>query len=312
MKQYVKPLGLLALLLAATGSAPASGLALPAGFRESAQAVGNGVSLRYIRGGSGEPVVLVHGFGDTAEMWRPILPQLGRSYTVIAPQLPGLRGSSFLPGNVYDMKTAARYIHELVRRLGFKRIRLVGHDIGLMAVFAYASQYPQEVRKLVLMDAPIPGIGEEWPKIFNDPHLWHFHFPTSPIALKLVKGRERTFLDHFWITFSGNPQKVAIPEADRRFYALAYAKPGAMEAALGYFKAFPRDATDNQRFQQAGRLPMPLLVIEGERAMGGLLTAQAKQAATNVKSVVLKNAGHWLIDERPNQVRSEILGFLHD
>ena len=300
----------LALLLATVCSAEASSVALPRGFRESTQTVGNGVSLRYIRGGSGEPVVLVHGFGDTAEMWRPILPQLGRSYTVIAPQLPGLRGSSFLPGNVYDMKTTARYIHELVKRLGFKRIRLVGHDIGMMAVFAYASQYPEEVRKLVLMDAPIPGIGEEWPKIFNDPHLWHFHFPDSPIALKLVKGRERTFLDHFWITFSGNPNAIAIPEADRRFYTLAYAKPGAMEAALGYFKAFPQDAVDNQRFQEAGKLPMPVLVIEGQRAMAGLLTAQAKQAAINVKSVVLKNAGHWLIDERPNEVRSEILGFL--
>lgn len=310
MKQNVKPFVLLSLLLAAACSANADGLKLPPGFRESTQAVGNGLSLRYIRGGSGEPVVLVHGYGDTAEMWRPIMPQLGKSYTVIAPQLPGLAGSSFLPGNVYDMKTAARYIHELVKRLGFKRIRLVGHDIGMMAVFAYASQYPDEVRKLVLMDAPIPGIGAEWPKIFTDPNLWHFHFPTSPIALKLVKGRERTFLDHVWISFSGNPKAVAIPEADRRFYAATYAKPGAMEAALGYFKAFAQDAADNQRFQQAGKLPMPILVIEGERAMGGLLTIQAKQAATNVKSVVLKKAGHWLIDERPNEVRSEILGFL--
>jgi len=285
---------------------------LPTGFHESSQTVGQGVSLRYIHGGKGEPVVLIHGFTDTAEMWRPILPALGQSYTVIAPNLPGLKGSSFMPGGVYDMKTVAQRLHELVRHLGYKQIRLVGHDIGLMAAFAYASQYPGEVRKLVLMDAPIPGVGEEWPKIFNDPHLWHFHYPTSPIALKLVKGRERTFLDHFWITFSGNPNAVAVPEMDRRFYADVYAKPGAMAAGLGYFKAFPQDAVDNQRFQRSGKLPMPLLVIEGERAMGGMLTAQAKQAATSVKSVVLKGAGHWLIDERPNEVRREILAFLRD
>lgn len=300
------------IVLAAGVVVNADAMKLPSGYKESSQSVGNGLSLRYLRGGKGEPVVLIHGFGDTAEMWRPIMPELAKSYTVIAPQLPGLRGSSFLPGGVYDMKTVARNIHELVKRLGYKKIRLVGHDIGLMAAFAYASQFPDEVQKLVLMDAPIPGIGKEWPIVFNNPNLWHFHYPNSPVALKLVKGRERTFLDHFWISFSGNPAKVAIPESDRQFYTTAYAKPGAMGAALGYFKAFPQDAIDNVKFQESGQLPMPVLVIEGERAMGGILTAQAKQAATTVKSVILKNAGHWLIDERPTEVRKEIVGFFRN
>lgn len=285
---------------------------LPAGFKEAVEPLGNGMALHYVRGGTGEPVVLIHGFTDTSHMWRPILADLGKSYTVITPDLPGLGGSSFLPSGKYDMKTVAQNLHELVKRLGFTRIRLVGHDIGMMAAYAYAAQYPDEVRKLVLMDAPIPGIGEIWEKIYTNPALWHFHFAFSPIALKLVQGRERTFLDHFWISFSGNPDAVAISEEDRKAYALAYAQPGAMQAGLGYFKGFPKDADDNKQFVAAGKLSMPVLVLEGERAMGGALTVQANEAAANVHSLILKGAGHWLMEERPQEVKAAIVEFLHD
>jgi pimeloyl-ACP methyl ester carboxylesterase len=210
------------------------------------------------------------------------------------------------------MKTVSQHLHELVKRLGFTRIRLVGHDIGLMAAYAYAAQYPDEVQKLVLMDAPIPGVGATWEKIYSDPALWHFHFAFSPIALKLVQGRERIFLDHFWISFSGNPEAVAISEEDRRAYTAAYAQQGAMQAGLGYFKAFPKDAEDNRQFLKAGKLSMPVLVLEGERAMGGALTAQANEAASNVRSVILRGAGHWLMDEAPDQVIPQITAFFDE
>jgi pimeloyl-ACP methyl ester carboxylesterase len=303
---------MLASFAAPSRPALASPQAVPAGFKEAAQLLGNGMTLHYLRGGSGDPVVLIHGFTDTSRMWRPILPVLAKRYTVIAPDLPGLGGSSFEPNGEYDMKTVSQQLHELVKRLGFTRIRLVGHDIGLMAAFAYAAQYPQEVQQLVLMDAPIPGVGETWEKVYNDPALWHFHFAFSPIALKLVQGRERIFLDHFWISFSGNPEAVAISEEDRRAYTAAYAQPGAMEAGLGYFKGFPRDAEDNRQFLKAGKLPMPVLVLEGERAMGGALTAQANEAASNVRSTILKGAGHWLMEEAPDQVIPQITAFLDE
>jgi pimeloyl-ACP methyl ester carboxylesterase len=285
---------------------------LPTGFKEATQPVGNGVSLHYVRGGSGDPVVLIHGFTDTSRMWRPILTELGAKYTVITPDLPGLGGSSFMPSGQYDMKSVARNIHELVKRLGYTRIRLVGHDIGMMAAYAYAAQYPQEVQKLILMDAPLPGIGETWDKSYSNAARWHFHFVFSPIALKLVEGRERIFLDHFWITFSGDPNAVAVPEADRQEYAREYAKKGAMAAGLGYFKAFPIDAEDNNVFQKAGKLPMPVLVLEGERAMGGALTEQAHAVAVNVQSVVFKGAGHWLMEERPTEIHAAIITFFQE
>lgn len=284
--------------------------AMPQGFHEGNQAVGGGAVVHYVRGGKGEPVVLVHGFGETARMWHPIMPALAKEYTVLAPDLPGLAGSSFMPTGVYDMKTVAVRLHEFVRRQGFRRIRLVGHDIGLMAVYAYAAQYPDEVSKLVLLDAPIPGIGDTWPKVFNNPALWHFHYPNSPIALKLVKGRERTFLDHFWMSFSANPNDVKISESERQEYARLYARPGAMGAALGYFKAFPTDAIQNVAFLRKGKLPMPVLTIEGDHGMGGALKAQAVDVAENVRSILLKNTGHWMLDERPGQIKTHLLPFL--
>jgi pimeloyl-ACP methyl ester carboxylesterase len=285
---------------------------LPAGFKETTQSVGNDMTLHYVRGGTGEPVVLIHGFAETARMWRPLLGVLGKSYTVLTPDLPGLGGSSPEPSGVYDMKTVAQQIHELVKRLGFTRIRLVGHDIGLMAAYAYAAQYPEEVQKLVLMDAPIPGVGDTWEKVYTNPALWHFHFAFSPIALRLVQGRERIFLDHFWISFSGDPQAVAISESERAAYTAAYAQQGAMQAGLGYFKGFPQDAEDNKEFLKAGKLSMPVLVLEGERSMGGALTAQANEIAGNVQSVILKGAGHWIMEERLQEVQSAIVAFLRD
>jgi pimeloyl-ACP methyl ester carboxylesterase len=305
-------LTLLASITLTSRSAFAASEELPAGFKAMAQPIANGMALHYVRGGTGEPVVLIHGFAETARMWRPLLVSLGKSYTVITPDLPGLGGSSLEPSGEYDMKTVAQQLHELVKRLGITRIRLVGHDIGLMAAYAYAAQYPDEVQKLVLMDAPIPGIGDAWEKIYTNPTLWHFHFAFSPIALKLVQGRERTFLDHFWISFSGDPQAIAIPESERVAYTSAYAQKGAMQAGLGYFKGFPKDAEDNKQFLKAGKLTMPVLALEGERAMGGALAAQTNEAASNVRSVLLKGAGHWIMEERPQEVQSAIVDFLRD
>lgn len=266
--------------------------------------------VTYLRSGQGEPVLLIHGFAETARMWRPLIPMLSDRFTVIAPNLPGLDASSPMPGDRYDMRAVATRLHDFVQRLGFRRIRVVGHDIGLMAAFAYASMYPGEVTRLALMDAPIPGIGDVWPKVFNDPALWHFHFPTSPIALRLVKGRERTFLDHFWISFSGNPNRIAITEGDRKIYARIYARSGAMRAALGYFKAFPLDALENADSAKKAKLAMPILTIEGGNAMNGALKEQASEVGESVDSLIVAGAGHWLMEERPREVEVALRSFL--
>jgi pimeloyl-ACP methyl ester carboxylesterase len=265
------------------------------------------VKIHYLKAGTGKKaLVLIHGFGDTSHMWIPLFEEFGREYTIIAPDMRGL-GESSRPAAGYDKKTIAADMHDLVKSLGFQRIDLAGHDIGLMVAYAYAAQYPNEVEKLALLEAPIPGIGDIWQKVYTTPALWHFHFVFSPIALELVRGRERLFLEHFWQTLSPHPETFS--EADRRIYAKAYAQEGAMRAAFEMFKTFDsQDAEDNRRFAVA-KLPMPVLTIEGDKAMGGALEVQAKMVGTNVTSITLKDTGHWLMEQRPAEVKTELKNF---
>ena len=274
---------------------------------QSLKANVNGVTIHYLKAGSGKKtLVLIHGFGDTSHMWIPLFDEFGKDFTIIAPDMRGL-GDSSRPDTGYDKKTIAADIHALVRSLGYQQIDLVGHDIGLMVAYAYAAQYSSEVEKLALLEAPIPGIGDVWEKIYTTPALWHFHYVNSPIALDLVKGRERIFLEHFWQTLSPHPE--TFPEADRQLYAKSYAQPGAMRAAFEMFKLFnTQDAEDNRKFA-LNKLRMPVLTIEGDKAMGGALTIQAKLVADNVNSIVLADTGHWLMEQRPAEVKAELRKF---
>ncbi len=267
----------------------------------------NGVKIHYLKAGTGKkPLVLLHGFGETSYMWIPFFDEFSKDFTIIAPDLRGL-GDSSRPASGYDKKTAAVDIRELVKSLGYQKIDLVGHDIGLMVAYAYAAQYPSDVEKLALLEAPIPGIGDVWEKIYNDARLWHFHFVDSCFSLDLVKGRERIFLDHFWEEMT--PNSKAMPEADRQFYTKSYAQEGAMRAAFELFKTFNKqDAEDNRKFA-ANKLTMPVLTIAGDKSMGDVLEIQAKLIAENVKSIKFPDTGHWLTEERPAETKAELKKF---
>lgn len=267
----------------------------------------NGVKIHYLKAGTGKtPLVLLHGFGETSRMWIPLFDDFGKDFTVIAPDLRGL-GSSSRPASGYDKKTVAADIRELVKSLGYEKINLVGHDIGLMVAYAYAAQNPSGVEKLALLEAPIPGIGDDWEKIYNDGRLWHFHFVDSQFALPLVKGRERIFLDHFWEEMT--PNSKAMTEADRQFYVQSYAQEGAMRAAFELFKQFDKqDAEDNRKFS-ARKLPMPVLVITGDKSMGDVLAIQAKMVAENVSSIKFSDTGHWLLSERQLETKEALKKF---
>jgi len=266
----------------------------------------NGVRIHYLKSGNGKmPLVLIHGFGDDARMWLPLFEDFGRDYTIIAPDLRGL-GQSSRETTGYDKKTAARDIHELVKSLGYKDIYLVGHDIGMMVAYAYAAQFPADVKKLALLDAPIPGVGDIWEKVYTNPALWHFHFVNSPVALELVNGRERVFLEHVWQSFGGDLAKFR--EEEKRMYAQSYAQPGVMRDAFEYFKAFePQDAEDNRNFAKT-KLPMPLLVIEGEKGMNGVLAIQAALISDHVKAMKFPS-GHWLMEEKPVETSAALKDF---
>ncbi len=263
------------------------------------------VQLHYLTAGRGPTVILLHGYAETSRMWRPIIPLLAERFTVIAPDLPGI-GDSGIPANGLDMKTSAMRIHELVRSLGVERARVVGHDIGLMVAYAYATQFPNETEKLAVMDAFLPGV-PGWEAIYNNPNIWHFRFHGEyPEAL--VKGRERTYFEYFWNVFAADKTR-SIPEADRKIYTEAYAKPGRMRAAWAYFASWPELAKDFAQLSQT-KLTMPVLSIGGEKSLGNQLAQQMKLVADNVTVVVLPNTGHWILEERPKETTEALVKFL--
>ena len=277
----------------------------PAAATESHFANVNGTRLHYLIAGAGEPVILLHGYAETSHMWRPLIAKLAGTCTVIAPDLRGA-GESSTPVRGYTKAEMARDIHPLAGKLGLKRIRLVGHDIGLMVAYAYAAEYPSEVDRIALMDAFLPGVGD-WRNVWLMRDMWHFHFyGKTPLAL--VHGRERIYFEHFWNDFAADP-KHSVPERDRRIYANAYARPGGMRAGFEYFRAFEKDAEDFARFAQKP-LQMPMLVLTGEKASGEFLIQQGRLVAKNVEGVVIRKSGHWLMEEAPDQTIPRLVKFL--
>jgi len=293
----------LALLLfaAATSAAPRSTSSAIA----SKTTTVDGLQFHYLTAGNGPAVILLHGYTQTSRMWRPIIPLLAEKFTVIAPDLPGI-GDSGIPSDGLDMKSAATRVHALAQSLGVKKARVVGHDIGLMVAYAYAAQFPSEVEKLVVMDAFLPGVAG-WEDVYNNPGIWHFRF-NGPTPEALVQGRERIYYEHFWNDFAAD-KTHSIPEADRVAYAAAYARPGRMRAGWAYFVSFSQAAKDFAVLSQT-KLTMPVLAIGGEKANGTLLGQQMKLVATNATMLVLKNTGHWVLEEQPKETTAALLNFL--
>jgi pimeloyl-ACP methyl ester carboxylesterase len=304
MKPTFTPLtGLVVLILCATASWAKSS-AQPEAIASRMLQV-DGIKLHYLTAGHGPAVILLHGYTQTSRMWRPIIPRLAEKFTVLAPDLPGI-GDSEIPKDGLDMKTAAIRIHALVRSLGVEKARVVGHDIGLMVAYAYAAQFPAETEKLAVMDAFLPGVAG-WEEVYNNPSIWHFRF-NGPTPEALVRGRERIYFEHFWNSFAAD-KTHSIPEVDRVAYTAAYARPGRMRAGWAYFVSFQQAAKDFVELSQT-KLTMPVLAIGGENANGEVLGQQMKLVATDATMVVLKNTGHWVMEENPKETTDALLKFL--
>jgi pimeloyl-ACP methyl ester carboxylesterase len=226
-------------------------------------------------------------------------------FTVIAPDLPGI-GDSDIPKEGSDMKTAAIRIHALAKWLGVTKARVVGHDIGLMVAYAYAAQFPAEVEKLVVMDAFLPGV-QGWELAYNNDNLWHFRFH-GPTPEALVKGREKIYFAYFWNDLAAD-KKRSLTATDRTAYVAAYSRPRRMRAGWAYFAAWPDTAKDFAQMAKT-KLTMPVLSIAGEKASAAILVPQMKLVATNVTAVDLKDTGHWLMEERPEETMDALIAFL--
>jgi pimeloyl-ACP methyl ester carboxylesterase len=267
----------------------------------------DGLKLHYLTAGHGPAVILLHGYAETSLMWMPIISKLAERFTVIAPDLPGI-GDSAIPknGDGLDMKNAAIRIHALAHSLGVHKAEVVGHDIGLMVAYAYAAQFPAEVTKLVVMDAFLPGVGG-WEAVYNDPNIWHFRF-NGPTPEALVQGREGVYFSYFWNDLAADKMR-SLPQADREAYIAAYSRPGRMHAGWAYFVSFQQAAKDFAQLSKT-KLTMPVLAIGGDKSLGEVLGQQMKLVATDVTIVVLKNTGHWVMEESPKETTEALVKFL--
>jgi pimeloyl-ACP methyl ester carboxylesterase len=265
----------------------------------------NGTTIHVRTGGIGSAAVLLHGYGETGDMWAPMAVDLARDHTVVVPDLRGM-GLSSKPAGGFDKKTQAGDVAGVLDQLKIDRTDLVTHDIGNMVGYAFAAQYPNLVTRFVPIDAPLPGVGP-WEEILKNPLLWHFRFG-GPDMERLVAGRERIYLDRFWNEFSADPARFS--EAAREHYSKLYAMPGAMHSGFMQFAAFDQDVIDNQQFLAKGKLSMPVLAIGGEKSFGATMAKIMQFAATNVHEGIVPGSGHWIMEENPAATISMVRTFL--
>ena len=289
-----------------TVSAPvfAQSFDFPPGFRTQ-EIQTNGTTIHVRVGGTGPAVVLIHGYGDTGDMWIPLATALAPNHTVIVPDLRGM-GLSAIATTGFTKKNQAEDIAGVMNALGIQRADIVGHDIGNMVAFAFAQAYQHRTSRLVVMDAPVPGVGP-WEEVLKNPLLWHFRFGGADME-RLVAGRERIYLDRFWNDFSADPKRFS--EDARRHYATLYSRPGRMHAGFLQFAAFDQDAIDNRAAAPKGRLKMPVLAIGGDHSFGSTMAFVMRFAADDVQEAVIADAGHWLMEEQPKATVAAIRAFL--
>jgi pimeloyl-ACP methyl ester carboxylesterase len=268
----------------------------------------NGIQLHYVMGGKGDPVVLLHGWPETWYSWHRVMPDLAKNYTVIVPDLRGL-GDSSKPPTGYDGKTVAEDIHQLVGKLGFKTIFLVGHDIGTQVAYSYAAAHPTEVKKLAVMELTIPGFVPAG----RMPLWWVVFHQTPDVPEALVQGKEMLYLSWFYHNLANNP--AAITQEDINEYVSHYSAPGGMHAGFEHYRAFPQDAIQNQNYSRT-KLTMPVLALGGEYipTLGGKIAMPTviygmKILAQNVTGIIVPNSGHFIPEEQPFFVVKKLNNF---
>ena len=270
----------------------------------------NGIRLHYVMGGQGDPIVLFHGYPETWYDWRKVMPLLAKHYTVIAPDMRGLGESSIPADGDYTKKTVADDIYKLVHSLGLRRVFLVSQDMGAPVAVDYAALHPDEVRGLVFIDSGIPGYGLEQAMDTAHGGAWHFGFFAAPeFPEMLTRGREREFLTAFAYRGHYVYQKAAFTEADITEYVRHYTKPGGMTAGFGYYRAFAQDAKDNLEILGKAKLTLPILAVGGEHGLGEFGKKNLDTVATNVTGLIIKDCGHFVNEEKPDELSQAMLAF---
>lgn len=278
-------------------------LEAPTGFKKESVTI-NGVKFNVYKGGQGEPLLLLHGYAQSSLMWSKAMIHFKDKFMIIAPDLRGA-GQSAATESGYEKTTMAKDMKMILDHYKITNARVVGHDVGLMVAYALAATYPQTVNQLVLMDAFVPGVGPG-DDIYNSPNIWHFRF-NGKYPEKLVQGRERIFFDSLWEGFSA--KQGTFPEASKKHYLAEYSRPGRMKAGFEYFKAMPTDAITNKKLSQT-KLSMPVMSMGGDKSLGQAMAETVKVFSNNPTTIIVKNCGHWMMEECPQETLKALESFL--
>ncbi|GII64271.1 hypothetical protein Skr01_43560 [Sphaerisporangium krabiense] len=257
-------------------------------FTHGRVAVDGGSTLHYVRGGSGPAIVLLHGWPQTWWIWRNVMPQLARTHTVIAFDLPGL-GDSTAQNGGYDKATTAKRIRQAVNKLGFRQVGLIGHDLGALIAYPYARDFPNEVTKLAVLETPLAGFGLE--NLYGISFHFKFNMAPAPVPETILDNDDVPAYLGFMFGFSQHPELV-----DKDTYYRAYADPAKRSAGYEYYRAFAADGTNNTA-NASRRLTQPVLALGGAASFGPGVADSFRLVADDVRPVVVPDSGHYIAEE---------------
>lgn len=268
------------------------------------------LKMHYVRAGAGDPLVLLHGWPQTWYAWRKVIPLLAADFDIIVPDLRGC-GDTSKPGDGYDKKTVAHDVRRLVEALGHSSVHVAGHDVGAAVAYAYAAQWPADVRSMTFIESSLSGFGQEELMDVANGGSWHFGFNMAgDISEHLVRGRERLLIE-YWMRRATvgvvDPTSVEPDALDE--YARTMAQPGGLRGSFALYRAIPQDRADNRELGRT-KLAMPVLAVEGEHGQAGHSIETMKKVADRVTGAVIGRAGHYPAEENPAELAAVLRGFL--
>jgi pimeloyl-ACP methyl ester carboxylesterase len=271
----------------------------------------HGSTVHVVEGGTGSVLVLISGWPQTWIAWRKLMPQLAEAHHVLAVDLPGL-GASEEPSRGYGVASVAMHVKAALDALNVTECQLVGHDIGAWISYAVAAQHPEVVKRLVLIDAAIPGLTSrdafaQSPATMQT--TWHFAFNYLPsLSEILVIGREREFLTWLFKNKSMDWEHTFDAPAVNE-YVRSYSAPGRWSSGLGYYRAIFQSAEEN-RILSERRLRMPVLAIGGGNGLGYLMKDEIQRVTDDLRVAMIKNCGHYVPEEQPEKLLDTLQSFL--
>jgi pimeloyl-ACP methyl ester carboxylesterase len=269
-----------------------------------------GLRQHIVIGGEGPPLLLVHGWPENWYQYRALMPALARDYTVIAVDQRGM-GLTEKPDSAYDSATLANDLVALMDALGYERFSVIGLDTGMVISYALAADHPERVARLVVGEAPLPGVTNPPPPLFLPgpavPHLFHLTFNRlDGINEQLVRGREHLFFSYIFDAEA----TVKLPAYSVRYYANGFASSrAALRGSFGFYRAWDATTAQNQQ-RQATKLTMPVLAIGGATSSRNAPQVVMQTVATDVRGLVIPGAGHFVAEEAPKQMIAALTEFL--